>query len=280
MRAPSNRWGLPNLGLGLGLRAPHVDQILADRPPVGFFEIISETYLSDAARPRRVLAELAERYPVVMHGVSLSIGSTDPLDRDYLRRLKALAQRSRAAWVSDHLAFTFAGGRNSHDLLPLPYTEEALRHVAARVREVADFLERPLLLENPSSYLSFSHSTMAEHDFLVALAEEADCGLLLDVNNVYVSARNHGFDPAAYLDAIPAERVVQVHLAGHTDKGTHLLDTHSAPVAEPVWALHRRLVERIGPVSTLLEWDERIPSLEVLLAELDKASLRDPGATP
>lgn len=266
-----NRWGLPNLGLGLGLRSPHVDQILAETPEVGFFEIISENYLTRAARPNRVLAEISERYPLVMHGVSMSLGTTEALDLDYLRQLKALADKSGAAWVSDHLCFTFAGGQNSHDLLPLPYTEEALAHLIARVKQVSDFLERPFFIENPSSYLSFQHSTMAEHEFLLHLMEEADCGMLLDVNNVYVSAYNHGFDAAAYLDAIPGDRVVQIHLAGHTNKGSYLLDTHSDYVIDPVWELYRRVVSRIGPVSTLIEWDDDIPSFEVLYAELMKA---------
>ncbi|MBK6687832.1 MAG: DUF692 domain-containing protein [Deltaproteobacteria bacterium] len=273
-----NRWGLPNLGLGLGLRSPHVDQILEEQPALGFFELLSENYLTRAAKPNRILDEIKERYPLVMHGVSLSVGSTDPLDLDYLRQLKALADRSGAAWVSDHLSFTFAGGQNSHDLLPLPYTEEALRHTAARVRQVADLLERPFFIENPSSYLSFKYSTMAEHEFLLRLMEESGCGMLLDVNNVYVSAYNHGFDAAAYLDAIPGDRVVQIHLAGHTHKGTHLLDTHDDHVVDEVWALYRRVVERIGPVSTLIEWDDDLPNFEVLYAELMKAKLHGGGA--
>jgi uncharacterized protein len=266
-----NRWGLPNFGLGLGLRSPHVEQILAEHPAIGFFELISENYLAGSARPTRIASAIGERYPLVLHGVSLSIGSTDPLDREYLAQLKALADRTHAAWVSDHLCFTFAAGQNSHDLLPMPYTEEALRHVASNVRIVSDILERPFFLENPSSYLSFTHSTMSEAEFMARLCLEADCGLMLDVNNIYVSAFNHGFDAAAYVDAMPADRIVQVHLAGHTDKGTHLLDTHSDHVADPVWSLYRRLIERIGPVSTLIEWDEDIPSFEVLYAEMIKA---------
>ncbi len=266
-----NRWNLPDLGLGLGLRSPHVRHILAERPPVGFFEILSENYMATGGRPLQVLDEIAELYPIVMHGVSMSIGSTDPLDLRYLKELRLLADRVGAAWISDHVCWTGVGGINSHDLLPLPYTEEALAHVTGRVREASDRLGRPLVLENPSSYLTFTTSSMSEHEFLVRLCEEADCGLLLDVNNVYVSARNHGFDAEAYIDAVPAERIVQVHLAGYTDKGTHLLDTHAAPVAEPVWRLYERLCRRIGSVPTLLEWDADIPSFDVLLAEIEKA---------
>ncbi len=266
-----NRWNLPDLGLGVGLRSRHVRHILDERPAVDFFEIISENYMATGGRPLQVLDEIAELYPIVMHGVSMSIGSTDPLDLGYLKELRLLADRVGAAWVSDHVCWTGVGGINSHDLLPLPYTEEALAHVSRRVREASDRLGRPLVLENPSSYLTFTTSSMSEHEFLVRLCEEADCGLLLDVNNVYVSARNHGFDAEAYIDAIPAERIVQVHLAGYTDKGTHLLDTHAAPVSEPVWRLYERLCRRIGSVPTLLEWDADIPSFDVLLAEIEKA---------
>ncbi len=271
-----NRWNLPDLGLGLGLRSPHVRHILDERPPVGFFEIISENYMATGGRPLQVLDEIAELYPIVMHGVSMSIGSTDPLDLRYLKELRLLANRVGAEWVSDHVCWTGVGGINSHDLLPLPYTEEVLAHVSGRVREASDRLGRPLVLENPSSYLTFTNSSMSELEFLVRLCEEADCGLLLDVNNVYVSARNHGFDAEAYIDAVPAERIVQVHLAGYTDRGTHLLDTHAAPVAEPVWRLYERLCRRIGSVPTLLEWDADIPSFDVLLAEIEKARRHQP----
>ncbi|MEE9156675.1 MAG: DUF692 domain-containing protein [Gemmatimonadota bacterium] len=271
-----NRWNLPHLGLGLGLRSPHIPHIRAERPPVGFFEIISENYMATGGRSLQVLDEIAELYPIVMHGVSMSIGSTDALDLDYLKELRLLADRVGAAWVSDHVCWTGVGGINSHDLLPLPYTEEALAHVVRRVREVSDRLGRPLVLENPSSYLTFTTSSMPEHEFLIRLCEEADCGLLLDVNNVYVSACNHDFDAEAYIDAVPAERIVQVHLAGYTDKGTHLLDTHAAPVAEPVWRLYERLLRRIGSVPTLLEWDADIPSFDRMLAEVEKAHRYQP----
>ncbi|MCK6460125.1 MAG: DUF692 domain-containing protein [Planctomycetes bacterium] len=267
-----NRWNLPDLGLGIGLRSTHVKTILQRDPDVGFFEIISENFMGTRGRPLEALDAIAERYPVTMHGVSLSIGSTDGPDRGYLRQLKALAERCRAAWVSDHVCWTGASGLNTHDLLPLPYNEETLAHVARRAREVSDFLGRPLVLENPSSYVAFASSTMPEEEFLVRLCEESGCGLLLDVNNVYVSAFNHGFDAERYIDSIPADRIVQVHLAGHTHKGTHILDTHSDRVADPVWRLYERLCRRVGRVPTLLEWDDRIPPFEVVHAEAFKAA--------
>jgi uncharacterized protein (UPF0276 family) len=223
----ANRWGFPDLGIGIGLRTVHFGHILSQKPRIDWFEVLSENFMDTGGRPMWVLDQVCERYPVALHGVSMSIGSTDPLNREHLTKLKALAKRAGAHWVSDHLCWTGVMGRNTHDLLPMPYTEEALRHTARRVREVSDFLERPLILENPSSYVEFAASTMSEWEFLARLCAEADCGLLLDVNNIYVSSFNHGFDPEAYVDAIPAERVVQYHLAGHTHKGTHIVDTHS-----------------------------------------------------
>ena len=222
-------------------------------------------------RPLWVLDRVAERYPVVLHGVSMSIGSTDPLDRGYLKKLKALGKRVRTPWISDHLCWTGVSGRNVHDLLPMPYTEEALRHTAARVRQVSEILERPLVLENPSSYVEFKDSTMTEWEFLTRLAEESDCGLLLDVNNVYVSSFNHSFDAKEYIDGIPADRVVQYHLAGHTNKGTHIVDTHSDHAIQEVWDLYGRSCRRTGNVATLYEWDENIPEFEVMHAEALKA---------
>jgi uncharacterized protein (UPF0276 family) len=266
-----NRFGLPHLGFGIGLRTVHFPEILSSRPDVDFFEVLSENFLDTGGRPAYVLDRVAERHPVVLHGVSLSIGSTDPLDFGYLAKLKALAGRSRARWVSDHLCWTGIAGRNTHDLLPVPLNEETLRHVTRRVKAVSDFLERPIVLENPSSYLEFELSTMSEPEFLARLAQEADCGILLDVNNVYVSSVNHGFDAKAYLDAIPRDRVVQYHLAGHTDKGTHLLDTHSTFVKDDVWALYEHAIGRTGPQATLVEWDESIPALQVVNAEAKKA---------
>lgn len=267
----SNRWNLPDLGIGVGLRTVHFSHILSQRPPVDWFEVLSENFMETAGRPLYVLDQIVERYPVALHGVSLSIGSTDPLDRDYLRKLKDLAARTRAHWVSDHLCWTGVLGRNVHDLLPMPYTEEALRHTVARARAVSDILERPLVLENPSSYVEFAASSMPEWEFLARLATEADCGLLLDVNNVYVSAFNHGFDPRVYVDALPADRIVQYHLAGHTHKGTHIIDTHSDHAVPEVWDLYARSVRRTGNVSSLYEWDEDIPDFETVHAEARKA---------
>jgi uncharacterized protein (UPF0276 family) len=266
-----NRFNLPDLGIGVGLRTVHFGHILSRRPAVDWFEVLSENFMDTRGRPLWVLDQVAERYPIALHGVSMSIGSTDPLDREYLRKLKALAARTRAHWVSDHLCWTGVAGRNVHDLLPMPYTEEALRHTAERVRQVSEILERPFVLENPSSYVEFAASSMPEWEFLTRLGEEADCGLLLDVNNVYVSSFNHGFDPRVYIDNIPAGRVVQYHVAGHTNKGTHILDSHSDHAVAEVWELFRRSCRRTGNVATLYEWDEDIPDFEVLHAEALKA---------
>jgi len=269
--APANRWGFKDLGVGVGLRTVHFGRILAEHPQVDWFEILSENFLDTGGRPLYVLDQVCERYPVALHGVSMSIGSTDPLDRAYLEKLKTLADRTRAHWVSDHLCWTGVVGRNTHDLLPMPYSEEALAHTIERVRQVSDILERPLVLENPSSYVEFKDSTLSEWEFLKRLALEADCGLLLDVNNVYVSSFNHGFDPRAYIDAIPRDRVVQFHVAGHTNKGTHIVDTHSDHALPEVWELYRRAWEHTGGAATLYEWDEDIPELHVLLEEARKA---------
>jgi uncharacterized protein len=270
MSRPS-RFDLPNLGLGVGLRSIHFGHILQQQPAVDWFEIISENFMDSRGRPRQVLRQVAERYPVVMHGVSLSIGSTDPLDFEYLAKLKALAKECQPAWVSDHLCWTGVAGRNTHDLLPLPLNEESLRHVTERVRIVQDYLERPLVLENPSSYITFAASTISEWEFLSRLAADADCGLLLDVNNVYVSSVNHEFDPAEYLRNLPHERVVQFHLAGHTHLGTHCIDTHDGRVVDSVWQLYRLAHELTGGASTLLEWDAKIPPFPELHAEVLKA---------
>jgi uncharacterized protein len=267
----SNLWGFPDLGLGVGLRTTHFAHILKERPALGFFEALTENFLDTGGRPSFILDQIAESYPLVLHGVSLSIGSSDPLDFDYLAKVKALARRTRALWVSDHVCWTGVLGRNTHDLLPLPYTEASLHHTVERVRAVQDFLERPLVLENPSSYLEFTPSAMSEWEFLARLSRDADCGLLLDVNNVYVSAFNHGFEARAYIDAIPKERVCQYHLAGHTHKGTHILDTHSDHVVDPVWELFGHTVQRVGRRATLLEWDAEIPPFEVVQAEVEKA---------
>lgn len=266
-----NRWKLPDLGYGIGLRSTHYRHILAEQPPVDWFEVLSENYLDTGGRPLWVLDRVAERYPCVLHGVSMSVGSTDALDLEYLKKLKALATRIKAHWISDHLCWTGVLGMNTHDLLPMPYTDESLRHTVKRARAISEILERPLVLENPSTYLEFHASTWKEWDFLSALAEEADCGILLDVNNIYVSSYNHHFDPLEYIRAIPRDRVVQHHLAGHTNKGTHILDTHNDHVIERVWELYRAAYQRFGAVSTLLEWDEDIPSFDVVHAEALKA---------
>ncbi len=258
----ANKFSLPNLGIGLGLRTTHYSTVLEQKPAVAWFEILSENYMRTAGRPLDFLDQIADAYPVVMHGVSLSIGSTDPLDREYLNELKALRARCNARWVSDHLCWTGVAGKNTHDLLPMPYTEEALAHVVARTRAVQDFLGAPLALENPSSYAEFTADSMPEWEFLARLAEEADCALLLDVNNVYVSSKNHGFDPLTYLNALPFERVVQCHVAGHTDHGTHIIDSHIGPVIDPVWRLLGEAYRRANGVSVLLEWDAEIPSFE------------------
>src|SRR5882762_9474706 len=267
----SPRFGLPNLGLGVGPRNLHFSYILENHPEVDWFEIISENFMDSGGRPRYVLEQIAERYTVVMHGVSLSIGSSDPLNFEYLEKLKRLADAVRPGWISDHLCWTGVAGLNAHDLLPIPLNEQTLKHVVARICIVQDFLERRLVLENPSTYVTFADSTMSEWEFISRMAEETDCGLLLDVNNVYVSSVNHDFDPAEYIRSVPHQRVVQFHLAGHTDCQTHLIDTHDNHVIDPVWELYRLAHQQTGGASTLLEWDAKIPPFPVVHAEVLKA---------
>jgi uncharacterized protein (UPF0276 family) len=267
----NNRWGYPDLGFGIGLRSVHFEHILKNNPTIDWFEVLSENYLDTGGRPLHILDQVAERYPVVLHGVSLNVGSTDPIDFEFLKKLKALGKRVNARWVSDHLCWTGVTGKNTHDLLPMPYTDQALRHTIERVRNIQDFLERPIALENASTYLEFSASKWPESEFISALAEEADCGILLDVNNVYVSSFNHGFDPKKYIDRIPKDRLVQMHLAGHTNKGTHILDTHSDYVIDSVWKLYRYAHRKLGGASTLLEWDANIPAFDVVHGEALKA---------
>jgi uncharacterized protein (UPF0276 family) len=269
--AAEPRLGYPNLGLGVGLRAAHYAYLETHEPDVDWFEVIPENVMDSGGRPRHVVERIAARYPVVLHGVSLSIGSADPLDTDYLARVKRFAEDVGAVWVSDHVCWTAALGVNTHELVPLPFTEESLAHVVERIRRAQDALERPLVLENPSSYVTYADSGMTEWEFLARMAEAADCGLLLDVNNVYVSSVNHDFDPDDYLTAIPPERVVQMHLAGHDDRGSHVVDSHDRAVADPVWELYGRAVELTGGVSTLLEWDDRLPPFPELHAEVLKA---------
>lgn len=269
----------PYLGFGLGLRPPHFETVLHDRPTVDWFEIISENFIDAHNGYWEFLADLRQNYAFVMHGVGLSIGGSDPLNQEYLTKLHRLEKFLRPAWVSDHLCFTTHGSHNTHDLLPIPYTEAMLRHVADRVRQAQDFLGRPLVLENPSTYLEFKASTMPEWEFLARLAQDTDCGLLLDVNNVYVSAFNHGFDAKTYIDAIPMAQVAQIHLAGHCHKGTHIIDTHDAQVAAPVWELYAYTLTRKNSLSTMIEWDENIPPFATMLTELAQARRYAIGAT-
>ena len=260
-----------NLGFGLGLRSTYYQAILEQRPAIDWFEIVSENYLVAGGKALYFLDAIGEQYPLVMHGVSLSIGGPHELDRDYLRQLKHLAARVQPAWISDHLCWSQGNAHRLHDLLPLPYTEESLQHVAARVRQVQDVIERPLVLENVSSYLRCADDQFSEWQFLAALSELSGCELLLDVNNVYVSARNHGFDAWAFISNLPKQRIRQLHLAGHSDYGSYLIDTHDQPVSDPVWQLYQRTLQHLGPVSTLLERDDHFPDLDVLLDELNSA---------
>ena len=259
------------LGFGLGLRIPHFDYVLQHKPPVDWFEVLSENYMVAGGKPRYYLNRIREHYPMVMHGVSMSIGSTDPLDFEYLKKLKTLANEVQPEWISDHLCWTGCHQVNSQDLLPLPYNEETLKHVAGRISQVQDFLGRQLLIENVSSYLTYTASELTEWEFLAAIAEQADCKILLDINNIYVSACNHGFAPDAYLDAIDPARVQQFHLAGHTHQGEFLIDTHDQPVPDPVWELYVQALRRFGSVATMIERDDNIPAFDELLAELDQA---------
>jgi uncharacterized protein (UPF0276 family) len=272
---------VPNLGFGLGLRSQHFPYLLQhDDVTVDWFEIISENYMNNYGYARHALLQIAEKVPLVMHGVSLNIGSTDPLNYDYLAKLKSLASLIRPQWVSDHLCWTGIATHNSHDLLPLPLTEESLQHVIQRVLQVQDYLQRPLILENPSTYLEFQQSTLNEAAFFTELVKATQCGILLDVNNVYVSAHNHGYDPYEYIRSLPATAIVQIHLAGHTATGDLLIDTHDQPVPEEVWKLYQLAQQLTGGVATLLEWDANIPEYPVLVQELFKAKEVINGVLP
>lgn len=271
MTSTTSSGALPYLGYGLGLRVEHYESLLADPGKVEWLEVVSENYMVSGGLPLVWLDHFRERFPLVMHGVSLSIGSTDPLDDDYLARLAALAQRIEPAWVSDHLCWTGVQGVNLHDLMPLPYTEEALDHVVGRVKRVQDTLKRRILLENVSSYVSFADSQLTEWEFLAAVAERADCLILLDINNVHVSAMNHGFSSLDYLRGIPVSRVHQFHLAGYEQGERLIIDTHDAPVSNAVWDLYLEAVRRFGRVSTMIERDDNFPPLAELMAELEHA---------
>ncbi|WP_342220615.1 DUF692 domain-containing protein [Rickettsiella endosymbiont of Miltochrista miniata] len=259
------------LGFGLGLRTQHYSYILEHRPEVDWFEAITEDYLVPGGKPLHYLNRIRENYPLAMHGVSLSIGSCDPLNTEYLKKVKILADKIQPAWISDHLCWTGVDGLNVHDLLPLPYTEEALKHVVDRVKQVQDFLGRQILLENVSSYIEYCDSNITEWEFLTAIAEQADCFILLDINNIYVSSVNHHFDPLDYLNAIPVHRVRQFHLAGHKNCGDYIIDTHDAPIIDGVWSLYEQAVKRFGRVATMIERDDDIPEFPVLFAELQQA---------
>lgn len=267
----TKRLGLPNLGLGLGLRNQHFEHILEHVPAVDWFEVISENFMDSFGRPRHILKQIAEKYPVVMHGVSMSIGSTDPLNFDYLKSLKTLADEVNPAWISDHLCWTGVLTTNSHDLLPLPLNDESLQHVCDRICQIQEYLERPLVVENPSTYAAFKNSTIPEWEFLRLMTEETGCGLLLDVNNVYVSSFNNDFDPVEYIKGIPHDKIVQMHLAGHQNMGSYIIDTHDREVTNQVWKLFQMTYQLAPEASILLEWDGNIPAFDVYHAELMKS---------
>lgn len=262
----------PNLGFGLGLRPKHYNYIFENKPNVDWFEIISENFMDTGGKPRRNLDKIRADYPIVMHGVAMSIGTVDPINSEYLTKLKKLANEIEPAWISDHLAWTGIAHKNSHDLLPVPYTEEALKHIVSRIKQVQDFLGRPIALENPSTYLEFKTSHIPESQFIAEMTKQSGCHLLLDVNNVYVTCYNHRLDPKAYIDALPLDKVAQIHLSGHTNKGTHIIDTHDDHVVDEVWQLYKYVVHKAGCVpNTMVEWDDNIPEFDVLYSELGKA---------
>ena len=270
---PANRFnGFTDLGIGIGLRVPHYQHILRNKPTCDWFEIISENYMVDGGRPLEILDAIAEQYKIIQHGVSMYFGSADPLNREHLKRLKSLVKRTKTAFLSDHLCWGSVDGTYTHDLLPMPYTFEAAKITAERIKQARDFLEVPICVENVSSYAEFHVSEMTEWEFLNEVVERAGCGILLDVNNIYVSSRNHNFDPREYLDSMPAERVAQIHIAGHSKFEKYILDTHDHPVIDPVWGLYEHAIRRVGPTATLLEWDDRIPSFEEVHAEALKAA--------
>jgi uncharacterized protein (UPF0276 family) len=269
---PGNRFNaFQDHGVGIGLRIPHYEHIFSRKPVVDWFEIISENYMCDAGRPLATLDRILEQYRVVQHGVSMYFGSVTTPDPEHMKRLKQLVRRTKTPWLSDHLCWGSVDGTYTHDLLPLPYTWEAVERTVERVRMVQDYLEIPVAVENVSSYAAFTGSEMTEWEFLTEVVERADCGILFDVNNVYVSAMNHEFNPLDYVNSVPAHRVAQIHIAGHSKYEKYILDTHDHPVIDPVWQLYARAIERCGPTPTLLEWDDHIPSFDEVHAEAKKA---------
>jgi hypothetical protein len=278
---PANRFnGFTEYGVGIGLRIPHYQHILENKPAVDWFEIISENFMIDGGRPLTVLDQILEQYKVVQHGVSMYFGSVEPLNREHLTRLKKLVKRTNTPWLSDHLCWGSVDGTYSHDLLPMPYTFEAAKKTAEKIRQAQDFLEVPVCVENVSSYAEFHVSEMTEWEFLTEVVEQADCGMLFDVNNIYVSSQNHSFDPMDYIENVPHHRVAQVHVAGHSKYEKYILDTHDHPVIDPVWRLYQRAIELIGPTAILLEWDDRIPSFEEVHSEALKAKKYIPASVP
>lgn len=270
---PANRFNAyTDYGVGIGLRIPHYRHIFERKPVVNWFEIISENFMCDGGRPLAMLDKILEQYRVVQHGVSMYFGSAEPLNREHLKKLKRLIKRTKTPWISDHLCWGSVDGRYTHDLLPMPYTFAAARVTARKIREARDFLEVPIAVENVSSYAEFHVSEMTEWEFLTEVVESADCGILLDVNNIYVSAFNHNFNPLDYVNYVPADRVAQIHIAGHSRYRKYILDTHDHPVIDPVWKLYERAIERIGPTATLLEWDDRIPTFDEVHREALKAN--------
>jgi uncharacterized protein len=261
-----------NFGAGIGLRVPHYQHIFDNKPNVDFFEIISENFLVDGGRPLKVLDQILENYPVIMHGVSLYFGSPEKPSRDHLQRLKKLVRRTNAKWMADHLCWGSIDGTYTHDLLPLPYTMATAKAAAEKIRYVQDFLEIPVAVENLSSYAEFKASTMKEWEFLNEVVERADCGILLDVNNIYVSSKNHNFNPQEYVAKIPHHRVAQIHIAGHSEREHVIIDTHDRAPIEPVWELYKYALTKVGHTPTLLEWDAKIPSFEEVKFESDKAA--------
>jgi len=260
-----------NLGFGIGLRPEHYEAILTEKPHIDWLEILTENYLVPGGKPLHYLDQFRDLYPIVMHGVSMSIGSCDPLDWDYLKEIKHLASRIHPKWISDHLCWTGLHRKNMHDLLPLPYTEEAIHHIVDRIKQVQDFLGQRILIENVSSYVTYRHSVLTEWDFLKEICARADCLILLDVNNVYVSSVNHKFNPLTYITSMPSERVYQIHLAGHSNMGSHIIDTHDHDIIDPVWKLYEATLQHLGQVSTMIERDDNIPELSCLMTELDYA---------